>query len=103
MRPFLISLTLAAALPAGGRLWAASADAIIPVPTAEQHGMARPWCMQVQLNYGRGRVRDMVLHEGVLYVQTDRATITALDAETWPSALVENDRTAGASQHDPRR
>ena len=82
MRSFLIALTLAAALPAGGRLWAASADAIIPIPTAEQHGMARPWYTQVQLNYGRGRVRDLVLHEGVLYVQTDRATITALDAET---------------------
>ena len=80
MRPFLIALTLAAAIPAGD--YCVSADAVVPVPTAEQHGPARPWCTQVQLNSGRGRIRDMVLHEGVLYVQTDRATITALDAET---------------------
>ena len=103
MRPFLIALTLAAAFPAGGRLWAASADAIIPIPTAEQHGMARPWCTQVQLNSGRGRIRNMVLHEGVLYVQTDQATITALDAETGRTTLVENDWTTRASQHDPQR
>ena len=82
MRCFLAAVAVAITLVASGPVWAGSAAAIISVPTAQQHGMARPWFAQVQLDAGRGRVSHMALHDGVLYVQTDQATITALDAET---------------------
>ena len=36
----------------------------------------------MELDRGRERVRNMVLYEGALYVQTSRSMITALDAET---------------------
>ena len=83
MRPFLIALTLAAAIPAGDCLWAASADAIIPVPTAEQHGMARPLVhpgaieLRTRTNPRHGPPRRCALR-----AQIDRLTIPVLDAET---------------------
>ncbi len=82
MRSFALLLTVAAVLVPGSRLWASAADAIISEPLAERHGLTRPWLTQLQIDHGRGRVVDMVLHDGTLYLQTDRATLSAIDAET---------------------
>ncbi len=79
---FSCLVALAATLIPGGRLFAAAADAIIPQPVAAQHGLTRSWLAQVEMDHGRQRVNDMLLYEGVLYVQTDAASVCALDAET---------------------
>ena len=55
---------------------------IIPEPTAKRHGLARPWYTQIQMDRGQGRVRHVVLHDGALYVASDRAMVHAIDAET---------------------
>jgi hypothetical protein len=68
-----------------GCLLGASRGEIIPETSAQRHGLTRPWLTQVQVDRARGRVRDVVLYEGVLYVQTDRAVIHAIDAETGQS------------------
>ena len=81
MQRFSCLLALAATWIAGP-LFAASADAIIPQPVAARHGLVRSWLAQVEMDHGRERVNDMLLYEGVLYVQTDRASVSAIDAET---------------------
>ena len=60
----------------------AARNELIPETTAAQHGLARPWFTQVELDRGRGRLCDLVLHRGILYAQTDNAVIHAIDAET---------------------
>ncbi|OHB72885.1 MAG: hypothetical protein A2V70_03255 [Planctomycetes bacterium RBG_13_63_9] len=65
-----------------GRLSAAVRSEIIPETDARRHGLTRPWFTQIQLDRGRTRLANMLLHEGVLYVQTSQAVIHALDAET---------------------
>jgi outer membrane protein assembly factor BamB len=77
----LIAAALTAAWCSCGPLWAQRGD-LIPEATAAQHGLTRPWFAQVQFDQGRGRVCDLILYEGVLYAQTDRGTIHAIDAET---------------------
>lgn len=54
---------------------------LIPEPVARQHGLTRPWFTQVQMDTARARVRSMVLEGGALFVQTDAATLHAIDAE----------------------
>ncbi|HUT10423.1 MAG TPA: PQQ-binding-like beta-propeller repeat protein [Thermoguttaceae bacterium] len=61
---------------------AALGSAIIPEPEANRHGLTRPWFTQIQMDRSRARLRHVVLHEGILYAQTDRAMVHALDAET---------------------
>ena len=60
----------------------AARNQLIPETTAARHGLARPWFTQVELDRGRGRLTDLVLHQGTLYAQTDNAVIHAIDAET---------------------
>ena len=55
---------------------------IVSETTAQQHGLTRPWFSQVALDHGAGRLTDLTLFEGVLYAQTDKAVVHALDAET---------------------
>ena len=55
---------------------------MIPETTAAQHGLTRPWFTQVELDRGQGQLRDLVLYEGTLYAQTDKAVVHAIDAET---------------------
>lgn len=86
MRHFVsIAALVAAMFPAmfpAGRVSAALRSAIIPETTAVRYGLTRPWFTQIQLDRGRARVRHVVLHEGTLYVQTNRAMVHAIDAET---------------------
>ena len=62
-------------------LWAARGELISDTVAAE-HGLVRPWFTQVELDRSRGRLRDLVLYDGVLYAQTDKAVVHAIDAET---------------------
>lgn len=62
--------------------WACAANEIIPQTTAQRYGLSRPWIAQVQMDRGQGRIRDIFLYEGILYVQTNRAMLQAIDAET---------------------
>ncbi len=82
MRSFLGAVVLVVTLLPGSHPWAAAADAIISEPAAERHGLTRPWLAQVELDRARGRVSNITLHAGTLYVQTTQAMIAALDAET---------------------
>jgi len=82
IRHFVSAAALLALLCSDGRLLAGPRTEIIPETTAARHGLTRPWFTQVQMDRGLGRVRYVVLHEGTLYVQTDRAMVHAIDAET---------------------
>ncbi|MGA2030990.1 MAG: PQQ-binding-like beta-propeller repeat protein [Thermoguttaceae bacterium] len=97
MRP---SLVLAAALGAllvrADLASISAADDPIAETTAQQHGLTRPWFSQVQMDRARSRVHDLILHDGILYVQTDRAMIHAIDAETGRSLWA---RMIGRPEH----
>ena len=82
MRQFVLAAALLAAWHPWGRVLAAGQGELIPERTAAHHGLTRSWFTQVQLDRSRSRVRDVVLHQGTLYVQTDRAMVHAIDAET---------------------
>ena len=82
MRFVLGAVLLAVTFIPGGRLAAAVSDGIISEPAAGQHGLARPWFTQVEMDGARSRICDITLYEGMLYIETDRAKIAALDAET---------------------
>ncbi len=55
---------------------------IIPEGLAARHGMTRAWMTQVEMDPARSRLKDLVLSGGILYAQTDRAMVQAIDAET---------------------
>ncbi len=55
---------------------------IIPETTANRHGLTRPWFTQIQMDRSRARVKNVVLQDGTLYVQTDRAMVHCINAET---------------------
>lgn len=55
---------------------------IITEGLAAQHGLTRSWFTQVEMDPGRSRLKNLVLFDGILYAQTDRAMIHAIDAET---------------------
>jgi outer membrane protein assembly factor BamB len=64
-------------------LWAQSAaNEIIPQDLAARHGLTRAWFTQVEMDPGRSRLKHLVLYDGILYAQTDRAMVHAIDAET---------------------
>lgn len=49
---------------------------------AQLHGLKRAWYAQVQMDAARARIQEMVLHEGTLFVLTNRAMLQAIDAKT---------------------
>ncbi len=55
---------------------------IIPETAAAQHGLARPWFTQAQVDRNRGKIEHLVLDDGTLFVQTDRGVLQTIDAET---------------------
>ena len=55
---------------------------VISETMARRHGLVRAWHTQVQLDLGRARLKHVVLDRGTLFVQTDRAMLQAIDAET---------------------
>lgn len=77
----LLSAALSAVLCPSNVLWA-QRSVMISETVAAEHGLSRPWFTQVQLDETRGHLQDLVLYEGTLYAQTDKAIIHAIDAET---------------------
>ncbi len=82
MQRFVFAAALVAVLCPCGRAPAALRSGIIPQTTAARHGLTRPWFTQIQLDRGRARIGQIVLFQGTLYVQTNRAMLHAIDAET---------------------
>ena len=68
---------------------------IVSQEEAQRHGLTRAWYVQAELDRAGGEIVDMTLSDGTLFVQTNRARLQAIDAETggmiW-SATVGNDR-----------
>jgi outer membrane protein assembly factor BamB len=80
-RLFSIMAVLAAWYPC--MLLAQSARSeIIPEGLAARHGMTRTWMTQVEMDGGGSRLKHLLLYDGILYAQTDRAMVHAIDAET---------------------
>jgi len=76
-------------------------DPLIHETEAARYGLTRAWFTQAQLDASRGAVQDVMLHEGVLFVQTDRATMEAIDAETGKSLWVVQLGSPGLSAVPP--
>ena len=55
---------------------------LVAQPEAARHGLSRPWFLQVDLDAGHSRVQDVLIDDGVVFVQTDRAMIHAINGET---------------------
>ncbi|MGA2799487.1 MAG: PQQ-binding-like beta-propeller repeat protein [Thermoguttaceae bacterium] len=70
--------------------WAQSAGSeIIPQGLAAGHGLTRTWFTQVEMDPGRSRLKHLVLDDGILYAQTDKAVVHAIDAETGATLWVK--------------
>ena len=76
---FLLALLGCLGLPAA---LASQGAELVPEPVAQQHGLTRAWSAQVEVDPSRGYVSDVVLDDGVLFVQTNRAVLHAIDAAT---------------------
>jgi hypothetical protein len=82
VRSIAFAAAAAAALLANVAWSAAPRGEVISDTAAIRHGLTRAWFTQVQMDVGRSRVRDVVLDDDTLFVQTDRAMIQAINAET---------------------
>lgn len=61
------------------------------LPTEDElalHGLVRAWFTQVVLDPARGRISDIVVDDGTVFVQTDRAVLQAIDGQTGQSLWV---------------
>ncbi|MEI8374573.1 MAG: PQQ-binding-like beta-propeller repeat protein [Planctomycetota bacterium] len=82
MRRFLLVATLGALLSSTGQLAAALNNEILTEAVAQRYGLTRAWITQAQVNHSQGRLQTVVFCDGVLYAQSSRATLEAIDAET---------------------
>ncbi len=97
MRRFFLAAAVAVAFALLAEpVQAGRQNEIIPEPVAKRHGLTRPWHAQIQLDRTRARVHDILLYDGVLYVQTNRAKVHAIDAETGETLWV---RRVGRENH----
>jgi hypothetical protein len=62
---------------------------IIPQGLAAGHGLTRTWFTQVEMDPGRSRLKHLVLYDGILYAQTDKAIVHVIDAETGATLWVK--------------
>jgi outer membrane protein assembly factor BamB len=85
MTRIIVFVTAIAATYTTGCVEAAVRAKIISEPTAARHGLTRPWFGQLQIHRGMTELQHMVLHNGTLFLQTDNATLHAIDAETGQS------------------
>ncbi len=82
MRHVFLVAAAGALLSSMGQLAAALNDEIITDAEAQRYGLTRMWVTQAQVNRAQGRLQAVVLYDGVLYAQSNRATLEAIDAET---------------------
>lgn len=87
-RLFPVLLAFLGILTLAGSTMAVAGD-LIPETTAARHGLTLAWFNQVQLDLTRGRVEQVVLHQGTLLVTTNRAMLHAMDAETGQTLWVQ--------------
>ena len=81
-RHLIFALALGAALCADSRSSAGYPSGIIPQTDAARHGLKRAWFTQIQADRGRGRVTHVTMDRGMLFVETDRAMLHVIDAQT---------------------
>jgi outer membrane protein assembly factor BamB len=93
-RSLLVALSVATLTLAATA--AAVAEELVTETVAQRHGLTRLWFAQVQMDRSRERVQAMVLGDGVLYVQSDHATVHALDAENGRALWSKN---LGSPEH----
>ncbi len=78
----VLAIAMIGVLSLSDQLLAEHRSEVISERVAARHGLARAWHAQVRLDRGRARVKHVVLNQGLLLVQTDRAMLQAIDAET---------------------
>lgn len=71
------------------RAQAAPGVQIISETAAARHGLTRPWFTQAQVDRTRGKIESVILYDGTLFVQTDRAVLQSLDAATGQTLWVK--------------
>ena len=97
-----LALTAVVTMFASNQLSAAPGGGLISHQVAEEHGLTRAWFTQVRLDPGRGRVSHVAfcekdeLNPDTLFVQTDRAALHVIDAETGQTLWV---KTVGRPNH----
>ena len=97
----LVAVLAAVSFPCD-RAGAASGSRVITRATAARHGLQRAWYTQIRLDPSRARLSHLRLvqrtdqHPDTLFVQTNRATVHAIDAETGQTLWV---RTVGQPHH----
>ena len=97
----LVAALVAVSFPSAPA-WAASRSRVITRATAACHGMRRAWYTQIRLDPARASLSHLRLvqrserHPDTLFVQTNRATVHAVDAETGQTLWV---RTVGQPGH----
>ena len=82
MRHFLLVAAWGVLLSSTGQLAAALNDEIITEAAAQRYGLTRMWITQAQVSRGQSRLQALVLCDGRLYAQSNRASLEAIDAET---------------------
>jgi len=82
MRCLTFTAAILAVLFSCAGVTAARTSELIPRTVVNQHGLSRPWFTQVEMDRHRSRVAHLTLDDGTLFIQTDRAMIQAIDAET---------------------
>jgi len=55
---------------------------VISEQAAQQHGLTRAWFTQVQVDSSRGRLGELILDEGTLFLVSDQSVVTGIDAAT---------------------
>jgi len=100
-RNHLLLLVLIAVAGLGCSIQPAYGDPLIHQTEAARYGLTRAWFAQAQVDASRGALKDVILHEGVLFVQTDQATVEAIDAETGKSLWVVQLGSPGLSTVTP--
>lgn len=92
---YALLMIMAVMLVRGDRASAQVVGGVVSQEEAMRHGLVRSWYTQTDIDGRMGKVVASVLNEGVLFVQTSRARLQALDAETggtlW-SVTVGNER-----------
>lgn len=81
-RDSLLLVALIGALGVASQGPVARGQELIHETDAGQYGLARAWNCQAQVDANRGKLQNLILDEGSLFVQTDQAITQAIDAVT---------------------
>jgi len=81
-RRVLATLALVGMLLPVAQLLAGPGDHLVSQTAVEGLGLTRSWATRADIDASRSRLTDLTLYENGLFVQSDRAMIHALNAET---------------------